>query len=55
LLKNTLALQPTTAHADMQGQSKPVFALAHLRGIQLQPRIRKWKDLTFYRPVKDAR
>jgi len=32
-----------------------VFALAHLLGIQLHPRIRNWKDLTFYRPTKDAR
>jgi len=55
LLKNTSSLQPTTVHADTQGQSTPVFALAHLLGIQLHPRIRNWKDLTFYRPTKDAR
>jgi len=54
LLQNTSALQPTTVHADTQGQSTPVFALAHLLGIQLRPRIRNWKDLTFYRPAKDT-
>jgi len=30
-----------------------VFALAHLLGIKL-PRIRNWKDLTFFRPSKDV-
>ena len=40
LLKNTSALQPTTVHADTQGQSAHVFAFAHLLGIQLLPRIR---------------
>lgn len=55
LLKNTSDVQPDTVHADTQGQSAPVFALAHLLGIQLMPRIRNWKDLTFYRPTKEAR
>lgn len=54
LLKNTSALQPTTIHADTQGQAAPVFAFAHLLGIQLLPRIRNWKDLTFYRPDQDS-
>jgi len=31
-----------------------VFALAHLLGIKLMPRIRNWKDLIFYRPNKDS-
>jgi TnpA family transposase len=55
LLKNTAALQPTTVHADTQGQAAPVFAFAHLLGIQLLPRIRNWKDLTFYRPEQGSR
>ncbi|MEU8105642.1 Tn3 family transposase [Nonomuraea muscovyensis] len=33
----------TTVHADAQGQSQPVFALAHLLGFDLMPRIRNWK------------
>ena len=49
LLKNTSDIQPDTLHADTQGQSSPVFALAHLLGIKLMPRIRNWKDCTFYR------
>ncbi|GAV41726.1 Tn3 family transposase [Streptomyces acidiscabies] len=55
LLKNASELQPTTIHADTHGQSYPVFALAHLLGFDLMPRIRNWKDLTFYRPTKQAK
>ena len=44
LLKNKSDIQPDTLHADTQGQSTPVFALAHLLGINLMPRIRNWKD-----------
>src|ERR1700678_4502837 len=29
--------------------------LAYLFGIKLMPRIRKWKDLTFFRPNKNAK
>jgi TnpA family transposase len=54
LLKNTSDIQPDTIHADTQGQSTPVFALAHLLGIKLMPRIRNWQDLTFYRPNKNT-
>src|SRR6266850_4434364 len=49
LLKNTSDIQPDTLHADTQGQSTPVFGLAHLLGIHLMPRIRNWKDLTLLR------
>lgn len=49
------ALQPDTLHADTQGQSAPIFGLAHLLGIQLMPRIRNWQDLHFYRPDKASR
>lgn len=51
LLQNASEVQPETVHADTQGQSTPVFALAHLLGIKLMPRIRNWKDLIFYRPT----
>ncbi|GLW19943.1 hypothetical protein Stsp01_66860 [Streptomyces sp. NBRC 13847] len=54
LLKNTSEVKPTTVHADTQGQSFPVFALAHLLGFDLMPRIRNWKDSTFCRPSKQA-
>jgi Tn3 transposase DDE domain len=54
LLKNTSDIQPDTLHADTQGQSTPVFGLAHLLGIHLMPRIRNWKDLTLFRPSRTA-
>ncbi|MDQ2810199.1 MAG: transposase, partial [Chloroflexota bacterium] len=54
LKKNTSEIQPDTLHADTQGQSAPVFGMAHLLGIDLMPRIRNWKDLIFYRPSKDT-
>ncbi|MFD0395360.1 transposase [Streptomyces nogalater] len=54
LLKNTSEVKPTTVHADTQGQSFPVFALAHLLGFDLMPRIRNWKDATFYRPSRQS-
>ena len=37
-----------------QGQSAAIFGLAHLLGIQLQPRIRNWKDLHLYRPNPES-
>lgn len=40
LLKNTSEIQPDTIHGDTQAQSATVFALAHLLGITLMPRIR---------------
>jgi TnpA family transposase len=55
LLKNTSDIQPEVLHADTQGQSTPVFGLAHLLGIQLMPRMRNWKDLTLFRPTRTAR
>lgn len=55
LLKNESDIQPGTLHADTQGQSAPVFGLAHLLGINLMPRIRNWKDLKLFRPGREAR
>jgi TnpA family transposase len=55
LLKNQSDIQPDTIHADTQGQSTPVFGLAHLLGINLMPRIRNWKDLKLFRPSKDTK
>lgn len=54
LLKNSSDIQPDTIHADTQGQSTPVFALAYLLGIKLMPRIRNWQDLNFYRPEQQT-
>jgi TnpA family transposase len=48
LLANASELKPKTVHADTQGQSFPVFTLAHLFGFDLMPRIRNWKGLTCF-------
>ncbi|MGI8429765.1 MAG: Tn3 family transposase, partial [Solirubrobacteraceae bacterium] len=55
LLKQESDAQPEKVHADTQGQSYPVHALAHLFGFELLARIRNWKDLTFHRPALDVR
>lgn len=55
LLQNKSDIQPDTIHADTQGQSAPVFALAHLLGINLMPRIRNWHDLKMFKPSKDVK
>lgn len=54
LLQNQSTAQPEQIHADTQGQSFPVFGLAHLLGIDLLPRIRNFQDLTFHRPDPTA-
>lgn len=54
LLKNKSDIQPDVLHADTQGQSEPVFALAHLLGIELMPRIRNWKNIDLCRPDRKA-
>ncbi len=54
LIRNRSSIQPTTLHADTQGQNLPVFGLSYLLGVELMPRIRNWKDLKFYRPSKDT-
>ena len=54
LLKQRSAADPDTIHADTQGQSFPVHALAHLFGFELLTRIRNWKDRTFWRPDRET-
>lgn len=46
---NVSDIQPSTVHADTQGQNFPVFTLATLFGFDLMPRIRNFKDLIFFR------
>lgn len=55
LIKNTSDVQPDLVHGDTHAQSAPVFALAHLRGINLMPRIRDVKDLVFYKADRRRR
>ena len=52
LLENESDIQPDTVHSDTHGQNAPVFGLAYLLGIELMPRIRDWKDLTFVKTDK---
>ena len=54
LLKNTSDTQPRQLHADTHGQSTAVFGLAYLLGIELMPRIRNWRSLTFFRSSADG-
>ena len=54
LLKNASEIRPNKVAGDTQAQSAPVFGLAHALGIELMPRIRNWKDLTFFRPDAES-
>src|SRR5216684_1653994 len=49
------SIATSTGSSDLNSQSTPVHALSFLLGIKLMPRIRNWKDLTFFRPSKDAK
>ena len=55
LLSNESDIKPDTVHGDTQAQNYAVFALAHLLGIKLMPRIRGIKDLNFFRPDKRSK
>ena len=55
LLKNNSDIQPSIIHGDTQSQSTIVFALSHLLGFKLMPRIRNWHDLKLFRPDKDEK
>lgn len=55
LLQNKSDVQADTIHADTQGQSTIVFAVAYLLGFKLMPRIRNWDDLKFFRPSKKTK
>src|SRR5271165_3708207 len=54
LLRNASEVQPKVVHADTQGQSFPIYTLAHLMGFELMPRVRNWKGLIFYRPAAET-
>jgi TnpA family transposase len=49
LLLNLSDLHPKRVHADTHGQSAAVFGLAYLLGIELMPRIRRWRKVKLYR------
>jgi len=50
MLGNESEIQPDTIHGDTHAQNYAVFAISHLLGIKLMPRIRGIKGLTFFRP-----
>ena len=52
LYENTSNIHPDTLYTDTQGQSETVFGLAYLLSVELLPRIRGWKHLTFYLPYR---
>lgn len=55
LLANTSDIRPDTIHGDTQAQSYTVFAVAHLLGIHLMPRIRHIGKLAFCKPEPNAK
>lgn len=55
LESNESDIRPDTIHGDTQAQSYPVFALAHLLGIKLMPRIRGIQSLKFFRAEAKSR
>lgn len=46
---NKSDIKPHTVYGDTHAQSLTVFGLSYLLGIQLMPRIARWKDLKFYK------
>ncbi len=55
LLQNLSELHPKRVHADTHGQSAAVFGLSYLLGIELMPRIRRWRKLRLYRAERDSK
>lgn len=55
LMKAGLSVEADTVHSDTQGQSAAVFCFTYLFGIDLNPRIRNWKDLVLCRPTKGTK
>jgi TnpA family transposase len=53
--RNLSTVRPRRIHADTHGQSAAVFGLAYLLGIELMPRIRRWRKLKLYRPYEECR
>lgn len=48
-LENESDFEVDTLHTDTHGQSAVVFGLAWLLGVNLQPRIRDWKEVLLFR------
>jgi TnpA family transposase len=52
---NESELKPNKLHGDTHQQSYAAFAMSHLIGIQLMPRIRAIHNLDFFRPSKSVK
>jgi len=52
---NESTLKPNKLHGDTHQQSYAAFAMSHLIGIQLMPRIRAIHNLDFFRPSKSTK
>ena len=55
VVRNELEIQPQIFHGDTHSQSYAVFGLAYLLGIELMPRVKGIKHLTFYKPTPKSR
>ena len=55
IANNDMDIQPHMIHGDTHAQNYAVFGLAYLLGIELMPRIRGIKKLTFFKPTPKAK
>lgn len=55
LVESESEVKPDTVHGDTHSQNLTIFALSHLLGIKLMPRIRGIKKLHFFRPAANAK
>ncbi len=55
LIENESDIQPDTLHGDTHAQNYTVFAISHLLGIKLMPRIRGIHKLSFFRPSASSK
>ena len=47
-MDNSSDIQPHILHGDTQAQNAAAFGLSYLLGIELMPRIRRWRDYKIY-------
>lgn len=55
MMRNESDIRPDTVHGDTHSQNYAVFALAHMLGIRLMPRIKGVHKLKFFRPTPGER
>jgi len=52
--ENKTDVKPDTVHSDTHGQSLAIFGLSFLLGIQLMPRIARWKNLKIFKSAFES-